>query len=123
MPSIPCGPYLPFLQWLFLIYAIITITWAVLLYFFLPDSPTSAKFLSQKERDGAIERIKVNQTGGVNHKIRWDQVWEAVTDYKIWMLFFFQLANNIPNGAITTVSETLRPIVRETALMISTIVQ
>ncbi|KAK0389114.1 hypothetical protein NLU13_2689 [Sarocladium strictum] len=89
-------------KWLFLIYAILTIVWAVVLGFFLPDSPKNARFLDDKQREGAIERIKVNQTGAVNHTIRWDQVWEALTDYKIWLLVLFQLANNIPNGAITT---------------------
>jgi hypothetical protein len=90
-------------QWLFLIYAMLTIVWAVLLGFFLPDRPQTARFLDEKQREGALERIKVNQTGFVNNTIHWDQVWEALTDYKIWLLFFFQLANNIPNGAITTV--------------------
>lgn len=89
-----------------MIYAIITLVWAVVLGLFLPDSPTTAKFLSEDERVGALERIKVNQTGAVNHNVRWGQVREALSDYKIWMLFFFQLANNIPNGAITTVRAT-----------------
>ncbi|KAL4897133.1 major facilitator superfamily domain-containing protein [Aspergillus ambiguus] len=89
-------------KWLFIIYGIFTGVWAFVLGFFLPDSPTSARFLSSEERTEAVERIRVNQTGVKNDKIQWDQVWEALTDYKIWILFFFQVANCIPNGGLTT---------------------
>jgi hypothetical protein len=78
--------------------------WAVVLGFFLPDSPTTARFLKEAERMAAVERVRVNQTGVKNNKIRWNQVWEALSDYKIWILFFFQVANCIPNGGLTTVS-------------------
>jgi MFS family permease len=90
-------------KWLFLIYAILTLVFAVLLGLFLPDKPQTAKFLTEAERQGAIERIKANQTGTVNNAISWYQVREALTDYKIWLLFFTQLANQTPNGAILTV--------------------
>lgn len=75
----------------------------MLLGLFLPDKPQTAKFLTEAERQGAVERIKANQTGTVNNAISWYQVREALTDYKIWLLFFTQLANQTPNGAILTV--------------------
>ncbi|KAL5357698.1 major facilitator superfamily domain-containing protein [Aspergillus floccosus] len=89
-------------KWLFIIYGLITGVWAVVLGFFLPDAPTSARFLKNEERTAAVERVRVNQTGVKNNKIQWDQVWEALSDYKIWILFFFQVANCIPNGGLTT---------------------
>lgn len=71
---------------------------------FMPDSPITARFLSQFERTEAEERVKVNQTTIKHDKIEWYQVWEALTDYKIYILFLFQIANNIPNGGLTMVS-------------------
>ncbi|KAJ9150456.1 Pantothenate transporter [Pleurostoma richardsiae] len=91
-------------KWLFIIYAIITLIWAVLLFIFLPDQPTSARFLSEEERTKAVDRLRTNQAGAVTHKVQWNQVWEALSDYKIWILFFYQIANNIPNGGLTTFS-------------------
>ncbi|KAI9148287.1 major facilitator superfamily domain-containing protein [Paramyrothecium foliicola] len=93
---------IPAWKWLFIIYAIITIFFAVLLGFFLPDQPATARFLSDDERDSAIMRIKGNQTGAVKHEIQWNQVWEALTDVNAWLMFFIQLTSNIPNGGITT---------------------
>ncbi|GES58546.1 pantothenate transporter [Aspergillus terreus] len=89
-------------KWLFIIYGLITGVWAVVLGFFLPDSPTTARFLKGAERMAAVERVRVNQTGVKNNQIQWNQVWEALSDYKIWILFFFQVANCIPNGGLTT---------------------
>jgi MFS family permease len=91
------------LQWLYIIYGLITLFWAVALFFFLPDSPTSARFLTEKEGQEAENRLRVNQTGLNDNQIKWEQVWEALKDYKIWILFLYQLANNIPNGGLTTV--------------------
>ncbi|KAF9889034.1 hypothetical protein FE257_008011 [Aspergillus nanangensis] len=89
-------------KWLFIIYGLITSVWAAVLVFFLPDSPMSARFLKKGERINAVERLRANQTGVKNNKIQWNQVWEALTDYKIWILFLYQLANCIPNGGFTT---------------------
>jgi hypothetical protein len=47
--------------------------------------------------------VAEDNIGGKNDSIKWYQVKEALLDYKIWILFFFQLANNIPNGGLTTV--------------------
>jgi hypothetical protein len=78
--------------------------WTIIIFCFLPDSISSAHFLKEEERKAAEERIKTNQTGAKNNVIQWEQVWEALSDYKIWILFLFQITNNIPNGGLTTVS-------------------
>ncbi|KAL6228667.1 major facilitator superfamily domain-containing protein [Aspergillus navahoensis] len=92
---------IPAWKWLFIIYGVITMLWAIVLLFFLPDSISSARFLKQEERRAAEERIQANQTGAKHNVIQWEQVWEALRDYKIWILFFFQIATNIPNGGLT----------------------
>ncbi|OJJ66152.1 hypothetical protein ASPBRDRAFT_138580 [Aspergillus brasiliensis CBS 101740] len=88
-------------KWLFIIYGLTTVVLAIALLIFLPDSPLSARFLMEHERREAVERLKHNQTGIKSDVIQWDQVWQALTDYRIWILFFFQVANNIPNGGLT----------------------
>jgi ACS family allantoate permease-like MFS transporter len=88
---------------MYIIYGLITLFWAIALFLFLPDSPTSARFLTEREGQEASDRLRVNQTGLNDNSIKWEQVWEALKDYKIWMLFFYQIANNIPNGGLTTV--------------------
>lgn len=40
-----------------------TFVYGIMVGIFLPDSPVSAKFLSEREKAIAIDRVRVNQTG------------------------------------------------------------
>lgn len=52
---------------------LITLIVSVVFYFFFPDSPTNARFLTKEERVQAIERIRVNQSGVENKRWKKDQ--------------------------------------------------
>lgn len=58
------------------------------MFIFLPDSPVTAKGLSLAERRIAVERLRENQTGVENKHIKTYQIWEAFSDYKLYMFFF-----------------------------------
>lgn len=90
-------------QWLFIIFGIVTLAWAGVLLWYLPDTPSTARFLTESERVKAVDRIRSNQTGLKESKFVWKQAIEAMTDLKVWLLVLFMLANSIPNGAFTTV--------------------
>ena len=47
---------------------------AVAYWFFFPDSPTNAWFLTPEERIIAVERIKVNQSGVENKTFKRNQL-------------------------------------------------
>jgi predicted MFS family arabinose efflux permease len=63
-----------------------------------------AFFLSEREKYHAVQRLAENKTGITNRQWKWDQAMEAVIDPKTWILFFFNIAINIPNGGLTTFS-------------------
>ena len=92
------------MQWLFIIFGLITLIWAIVLLIFLPDTPNSARFLSEQQRIDAVDRIRSNQTGMKSNSWKWDQVREVVTDPNVLLLMLFQITFSIPNGAHTTVS-------------------
>lgn len=98
-----------YIQWLFIIFGIMTLAWAAVLLWYLPNAPNTARFLTEKERVQAVNRIRSNQTGMKDNHFQWKQVWEAMTDIKVWLLVLFQLANAIPNGAFTTVCLAIIP--------------
>lgn len=79
----------------------ITIAWAVVVGIFLPDSPTRAKFITEREKAIAIERMRADQTGIENKKFKWEQVWDTLRDAKTWLMFFFHIWVSIPNGGLT----------------------
>lgn len=93
--------YLHSYQIIFLFCGGITLVFAVVSFFFFPDSPMEAKFWREGERDIAIERLRANQTGIVSRKWRWEHVWEALLDLKSYFWFFLVLGISIPSGGIS----------------------
>lgn len=51
-----------------------------LLWDFLPDSPLNARFLKERERLIALERLRDNWAGAKSTEFRWPQVRQAVID-------------------------------------------
>ncbi|KAK0234042.1 MFS general substrate transporter [Armillaria fumosa] len=104
-------------QWLMIILGALTMVTAVLFWFFFPDSPTNAWFLTPEERSSAVQRLKENQTGVENKHFKKEQyedlgfhrcrtstqapnsrMIEALTDIKTWLFALFSVLANIPNS-------------------------
>lgn len=45
-------------------------------------------WLSDRERVIAVQRLKDNRTGVKSNKHKKEQIVEALTDYRVWMLLF-----------------------------------
>lgn len=90
---------------LFLIFGLITVAWSILMFFVLPDSPSTAKFLTTSEREFAALRPKKFQRTTQTKK--WDrgQFLEALKDVKTWWFFLFSFIICIPNGGTTSVCD------------------
>jgi MFS family permease len=96
----------PLATWriLFLILGGITAIYGIFLLFLLPDSPKQAKFLSSDERAMVLQRTLENKTGVMDEgKFKTHQMWEALRDPQAWLLAFYTLSVNIPNGGVTSV--------------------
>ncbi|RPD66615.1 MFS general substrate transporter [Lentinus tigrinus ALCF2SS1-7] len=85
-------------QWLMIITGIITFVVSILFWFFFPNSPANAWFLTAEERVIAIERIKVNQAGVENKHFKVAQFVECLRDPKTWLFFFFAAISNVTNS-------------------------
>lgn len=53
-------------QSFFWICGAMTITYGLVVGIFLPDNPVKAKFINQREKAIAIDRVRVNQTGALS---------------------------------------------------------
>jgi MFS family permease len=107
---------------LFIIWGSITTAWGIVLLFFLPGSPLTTKFLTERERTLAINRVKENGTGIENRAFKWDQFREAIMDLKTWLLFLFAVTSNSPNGGLTSVCSVYRMEVTVNILILSCLV-
>ncbi|KAJ6178139.1 hypothetical protein N7519_008600 [Penicillium mononematosum] len=91
-------------QWklLFLLFGLITVSWSIVTFFYLPDSPQTARFLSASEREfAALRPYKFQKTTQTKS---WDrgQFVEALKDVKSWWFFLFSFVICVPNGGTTS---------------------
>jgi MFS family permease len=57
-------------------------------FYWIPDTPMNARFLSVEEKVAILRHVSVNMTGVANHKARPAEIWEAVKDPQIYLLIF-----------------------------------
>lgn len=62
----------------------ILVGFAVLLW--MPDSPVYAKRLTEEEKVAVLERVRDDQGGTENKKVKFEQIKEAVTDVRTWLI-------------------------------------
>lgn len=90
-------------MYVFLVFGAISITWAVMFLFFMPDLPSSARFLNEHEKVVAVERVAANRQGVKNSKFKKYQMWQTVRDPKTYILLIMAIAAQIPNAAQSSV--------------------
>ncbi|KAI1137765.1 MFS general substrate transporter [Hypoxylon sp. FL0543] len=86
--------------WFFLIFGAITIFYGGFLFYYLPDSPLNARWLSEHDRALAIERVRGNRTGVENHVWKWSQFKECMLDVQCWILVATFFLDDIPAGGV-----------------------
>ena len=74
---------------------------------FLPDSPVKAKRFTDAEKVAALMRVKENQSGTQNARIKRDQVFETFRDPRVWLVCLATMLSSIPNGGISNFSSIL----------------
>jgi ACS family allantoate permease-like MFS transporter len=82
---------------MFMIFGLVTVLFGISLWWILPDSPLTAKFLTDRERIIAIERLKSNKTGVKNTHHKKSQIKEAFLDPKIWIIVAAVFFHNMTN--------------------------
>ncbi|KAH9947275.1 MFS general substrate transporter [Amylocystis lapponica] len=73
----------------------------------LPDSPVHAWQLTTEERIAALERVRDDQGGTENKKWKKDQIVEALTDVRTWLIVLSTMLTSIPNGALSNFSNII----------------
>ncbi|OCF71539.1 hypothetical protein I204_07597 [Kwoniella mangroviensis CBS 8886] len=97
-------------------------------FFVNPANPAEAWWLASyqpgndRQKVIAIRRTSSNQTGVMNHKIKWDQIKEALLDVKTWLIVNrSNVSLNIPNGGLigfnSLIVQSLGYTVKEVTLL------
>ncbi|KAJ5689814.1 hypothetical protein N7462_004206 [Penicillium macrosclerotiorum] len=115
---------------MFLVLGLVTALVGTLTFFFIPDTPIKAKWLSEAEKVALLQHVSGNQTGVWSNTVNLKQVGEAILDIQLWLLtlttilvcrllfFYFQawfdriltsviFKISVSSGVVTTYSSTL----------------
>ncbi|EJT96987.1 MFS general substrate transporter [Dacryopinax primogenitus] len=100
------GSYAPW-KIIYLLLGGLAIVVGIVVLLFLPDSPVTARFLTEEERIAALERVRDDQGGTHNKTFKRYQVWEAVLDPRTWCIVLVTMLTSIPNGALSNFSNII----------------
>ncbi|KAF9887941.1 hypothetical protein FE257_009463 [Aspergillus nanangensis] len=91
------GDFAPW-RWFMVITGLITIIFGTFVWFFFPDSPLHANFLTDEERAQAVLRIQENHSGIEQKRFKKYQFIEALKDPKTWLFFLHAWSQEMANG-------------------------
>ncbi|UKZ67482.1 uncharacterized protein TrAtP1_008643 [Trichoderma atroviride] len=89
-------------QIIFLFFGIVTVAVSGAMFFWMPDSPTEAKFLTDNDKIIAIERLRNNQMGVMSREWRYAHFFEALRDVKTWLWVIMIFCISVPSNGIST---------------------
>lgn len=87
---------------IFLFVGLVTIVSAPLAYWKLDNDITSARFLTEYERQQGVERLRANQTGTATYDFKWSQVLEVALEPKSWLWVAMAVLPNL-GSAMTSI--------------------
>lgn len=70
------------------------------------DYPATAKFLTEDERETVIARLK-DDASALSDEFKWQFVFDAFKDWKIWVHMFITIGNWIPLYSISIFLPTI----------------
>ncbi|KKY33893.1 putative mfs [Diaporthe ampelina] len=92
---------------MFLMLGLTTIAFGILVLFMVPDTPMTARFLSNDDKVALLEHVKVNQTGIQNTHFYPGQLLEGVLDLGCWLLLINVMLQLCGSGVVTAYSATI----------------
>jgi len=82
------GKAIPPYKIVYILLGALAIVVGIVVLIWLPDSPVNARMLTKQERIAALERVRNDQGGTENKKFKKEQVIEALTDVRTWLVVF-----------------------------------
>ncbi|KAJ0418922.1 major facilitator superfamily domain-containing protein [Aspergillus carlsbadensis] len=74
-------------RWIFILEGLLTVIVSASAFFIISDYPHEAKFLSEDEKAWVVHRLKSQYGSNLEgpKSFQWKYLWEAVSDYQIWI--------------------------------------
>ncbi|CAF1336783.1 unnamed protein product, partial [Didymodactylos carnosus] len=94
-------------QWIFITEGIPTVILAIISYFYLPNSPSTATWLDEDERQLLIERLRVDAGAANEIHFSWKQVQDVFTDYHVYLYVIMFIGHVCPVYCISLFLPTI----------------
>ena len=98
-----------FASWkaMFILLGVLSALTGCLMLFLIPDTPMTARFLSETEKTAVLQKVQANKIGVWVRKVDWTQLLELAGDPQIYLLVLIiilvrQLCRHIGNGILTS---------------------
>ncbi|KAI1429637.1 putative MFS transporter [Xylaria sp. FL1777] len=88
-------------RWLFIIEGIPSLISAFFVFFFLPDFPEDAKWLTIQERDLAVYRLRLEGSKGTHKAMTWDDAKNTLTDWRLWGHYIIYFGISVPFSSLS----------------------
>jgi hypothetical protein len=87
-------------RWLFILEGIPSCISAVLVYFFLPDYPETARWLSPTEKANAIERLRLEGSKG-HARTTWAEAKQTLADWRLYAHYAIYFGISTPFSSLS----------------------
>ena len=107
---------------MFVVLGGVTVLLGVVTFFWLPDDPSTATFLSHPEREAIVQHVSPSATETPNIKLDYKQLWVAVKDPQVPLLALMTILVCVCRPTISAVVLTLfaaKHLVRRRHLLLS----
>jgi ACS family allantoate permease-like MFS transporter len=84
-----------------------TIAIGLIVIFFLDATPATARWLNEEEKIIALERLRSSRTASEKHGFNKAQLFEALRDPRLYLVFLLLTTTGLPNGGLTAFGPTI----------------
>ncbi|RDW90077.1 putative MFS allantoate transporter [Aspergillus mulundensis] len=92
---------------IFLVIGLLNLVTAILFLWFIPDSPSSAKFLTHRQRIIAVQRVSENMIGVKTKEFKFRQALEIFYDVKVLCILGMGISCGVINGGVSNFASSL----------------
>lgn len=94
-------------RWIFILEGLFPVLCSIPVWFFLPDTPETASFLTAEEREFIINRLIAESGTDNTDKLKWVHVKNALTDWKIYAMTLIYQGVSIGVYGFTSILPTV----------------
>ncbi|VUC27890.1 unnamed protein product [Clonostachys rosea] len=88
-------------RWLFILEGAPSVLFGIFIFFFLPDYPENARFLTTEERELAALRMEFNGSKGSAGNMKWEDAKAVLLDWRLYLHYIVYFSKSCPFSSLS----------------------